>query len=771
MNCKNDCLQYHSPAHNFNEALPIGNGTLGGMIYGGYPNERISLNLDTLWSGVPHRYIKKDAYRVWRDAVNQLSCGEIEMCEQSIEHGFTGPFTDAYLPLGKLEIHFPDGMLNQRPTENYRRGLNLSRGIAYAGAVGWNAEYLASFSNQCIAVSYTFTDQMNFQISFDSELRGEYGEREACLIFRGQCPVKLEDGKRPVYNGKGIRFAAAVGVRTDGDVLLTQNALSVSGAGYCEIFFSAESSFRSYQDISGTDYEEKSLSRVLSAKKKGFDAIAEQQRRYFGTWFGRVRMNLGESPESDDLFVRLNSEQKRNDLVELLFHYGRYLTISASTPGSQATNLQGIWNEKLYAVWKSNYTVNINTEMNYWPTLMCGLHPFFKPMVDLVEKISDTGSTTAKQFYHANGFVCHHNIDLWGNTVPVGGSGDQFVPKNSNFSFFSGASGWLCRNLFDYYEYTLDEDYLRSTAYPLMKSAADFYLDILREVDGRMAISPATSPENQYLTATGIHAVGKWTTVMQSIILDLFQNCVRCCEVLNTDTEWKNRLLEVIPKLKPFALKKDGALLEWDAEYLERDPKHRHVSHLYGLYPAELITTERTPELAEACKKVLENRGDEGTGWSLAWKACLWAKLKDGNHALKLIKRQLLLIDSEHTSCELWGGGTYPNLLCAHPPFQIDGNFGITAAIAMLFLQCEDDKIKLLPALPDEMPCGEISGLFAKGGICLSFAWKDRLISEVTLETDIPQTALLECNGKTVSVALEKGEKKSLSFENNGQGR
>jgi alpha-L-fucosidase 2 len=500
------------------------------------------------------------------------------------------------------------------------------------------------------------------------------------------------------------------------------------------------------------------LTEANACVTAGYHVIKQDQAAYYRKHYGAVKMKIENTLSLVDTESRLLAKNRDLGLVELLFNFGRYLTVASSAKGSQATNLQGIWNEALCAIWKSNYTVNINTEMNYWQTLMCGLSEFHLPVVELVKKIADTGSVTAKEFYHANGFVCHHNIDLWGNTVAVGGAGEEFIPGNSNFSFWCGASGWLCRNVFEYYEYTLDQDFLREVAYPLLKAAAEFYLDILHPVGDRLAISPTTSPENQYYLNGEIHAMSTWTAMMQSIVEDLFRNCVTCCDILKVDADWKADLERIIPKLMPFDIDSEGRLLEWDEEKEERDREHRHVSHLYGLYPADLITTESTPRLAQACKRVLETRGDEGTGWSLAWKACLWAKLKDGEHALKLIMRQLDVIDSEHTSCELWGGVTYPNLFCAHPPFQIDGNFGITAAIAMLFLQCEDAKIKILPALPKAFPNGYVNGLVAKGDIKVDIAWQNGIATEVCLQSPTSQTVSLLVNGTLQKIRLESNQ-------------
>lgn len=745
-------LKFHCPANNFNEALPIGNGCLGAMVYGQYPIEKLTVNQDTLWTGKPHRFKREGAYQAYCDAVSYMDSDRYSEAEKSIEERFTVPFTDSYLPLGTITYE-----LQTESVHRYSRTLKMKEGVAQTKCSEFCFEHLASESFHCITSNLIFEKPSSLTIRFSSELACDFFPYGDAIVAEGKCPTRIEKGV-PIYSDfeDGIRFSAVLMVKTDGQRYVSDNAFSIRNAKQIEVFFTTETSFFDHNNISKNNYLIIAYERAMLAQNAGYSKILKSQKQYYHKYFNRVRVSFFDGTfgrkATDE---RLASEQKDLGLIELLFNFGRYLTIASSTKGSQATTLQGIWNENIDPIWKSNYTVNINTEMNYWHTLPCGLKDFHFPIIDLVEKIADTGADTAQHYYHAEGFVCHHNIDLWGNTAAVGGAGDEFIPGNSNFSYWCGASGWLCRNVFEYYEYTLDENYLRETAYPLMKSAADFYKSILRFIDGKMVVSPATSPENQYLVDEKIHSFGKWTTVMQSIIEDLFRNCIRACEILHCDQEWKNELERIIPYLKPFEIGKDGLLLEWDRSVNERDPQHRHVSHLYGLYPAELITTEKTPELAKACQKVLERRGDEGTGWSIAWKACLWAKLKDGNHALKLIKRQLQIVDSEHTSCELWGGGTYPNLFCAHPPFQIDGNFGVTAAIALLLLQCEDNQIKILPALPDELSShGFVKGLMAKGNVCVDIEWNNKIAEYVSLISPTEQSVLLSINGKKLHINL-----------------
>ncbi len=736
------CLRYDRPAENFNEALPLGNGSLGATVYGQMTEERVSLNLDTLWSGSPGNFIREGAYEAWQDAVKLLRDGKLNEAELALEDRFAGPFTQAYLPLGMLFLNY-----RMEESGNYSRTLDLSRGIAQVSSDLCQKEYLVSNPYKCFAMRIRFRKKTSFSVRLDTPLKHETKNEENGITLTGICPIECKDGKEPVYGEEGTRFAMSLRLTTDGSVVRDGEVLRIIGARSAVLFLAAESSFVDYRNNRGTDYQ-RAVSDRLS-KACDYAALRRAQIEYYKKHYGKVRLSLGQ-PLSGSLLTtdaRLQNADTDLGLVELLFNFGRYLTIAGSAPGSQAMNLQGIWCEELHAIWRSNYTVNINTEMNYWPTLVCGLSEFMKPLLAFVQKIADTGRETAQKMYHAPGFVCHHNVDLWGHTAPVGGMGEEHIPGNSNFSFWSGASGWLCRSLFEYYEYTEDETFLRWEAYPIFKAAAEFYLHILQPVGDRLAIFPATSPENQYLIDGKIHAIAPWTAMSQSICYDLFEICTKCCDILNTDGEWKRLLLSVMRQLKPFEIDSHGRLMEWDREYEERDLHHRHPSHLYGLYPAEQITVNSRPQLAQACRRSLEVRGDEGTGWSLAYKICLWAKLKEGDHALSLVQRQLQPIESTHTSCELWGGGTYPNLLCAHPPFQIDGNFGAVAGIAMMLLQCEDGVIKILPALPSCFESGSVYGLRAKGNIAVDIDWTTTRVT-VCLKSAKERDITIELRGK-----------------------
>ena len=440
----------------------------------------------------------------------------------------------------------------------------------------------------------------------------------------------------------------------------------------------------------------------------------------------------------------------QNDLITKMFHYARYLMISSSKPGTQCANLQGIWNHNLRAPWSSNYTVNINTEMNYWMAEKANLSDCHEPLFDLIERTASHGKKTAKEVYHLNGWVSHHNVDIWGHSSPVGYFGQDENP--CTYSMWPMSSGWLCSHLWEHYRYTLDREFLREKAFPLIRGAVEFYLGYLVPYDGYLVTAPSTSPENTFTASDhSVHSVTFGSTMDCSILKELFGNYLKACEILDI-TDLMDEVKAALKKLLPFKIGKEGQLQEWYLDYPEVDMHHRHVSQLYGLYPGNLIHRE-DKELLAACRVALDRRGDEGTGWCMAWKACLWARLGDGERALKLLKNQLHVTKEEN--CSLVGGGTYPNMLCAHPPFQIDGNFGFAAAVLEMLVQYQDDRIFFLPVLPEEWKDGKISGLRAPGGITIDFVWKDRCITECSLQSQTDMVRILLYNGIEKKVMLK----------------
>ena len=486
------------------------------------------------------------------------------------------------------------------------------------------------------------------------------------------------------------------------------------------------------------------MKTLSDAAAIGFEALMAEHITDYRAYYDRVSLHItGEAlplTPTDKRLEAYTPESKDTALYELLFNFGRYLLIASSRAGSQATNLQGIWNNSTKPAWNSNYTININTEMNYWPVLMCGMPELMTPLVDLVKKLAVTGRATAKAFYHADGFVAHHNADLWGHSVPV--------PGSASWGFWSGGSGWLCRSVYELYAYTQNIDYLRDTAFPLMKEAAIFYLDILTQDEkGRYMISPATSPENIFIHEMSKAAVSESTAMMNSIALDLFINCKKACEDLGVNDGFYKRICDVIDNMQLLIIGENGAVLEWNKPFDETEVHHRHVSHLYALHPANLITPDHT-DLFSACRKTLEIRGDDGTGWSLAWKINFWARLRDGDHALRLVDRLLTLVPSWSSEKENYhgGGGLYPNMFDAHPPFQIDGNFGAVSGICEMLLQSDGENIYLLPALPQKWKSGTVAGLAAQGNVTVDIEWANNKLVNYTIHGDASRFRIVDCS-------------------------
>lgn len=769
-------LWYQDPARYFEEALPLGNGRIGAMVYGNPREETISLNEDTLWSGYPRYHSLPNPYDAYIKARQLTLNGKIPEAEKALEDGFSGNWTQSYMPLGTmhLNVSLPGDV------KECVRSLDLSQAVCTTQFVCSGAhhtrKHFVSHHNDAFISCLTCDQpgQISFDLTFSSQLRSETTLRDGNLVLQGICPSNVLPnghsipGKDVVYSEideeKGICFTVMIKVKTQGGSLeWGKGAIRVSGANSATIYFCVKTSFNGFDKLpflEGKEHEKSCLSQINAVSEQDFDQLLKEHLKDFQALYGRVSFHLdGPSYEhlpTDQRMLQFQENHEDKGLYELLFHFGRYLIISSSRAGTQATNLQGIWNEQLRPPWSSNYTVNINTEMNYWPVLMCDLAECNQPIVDLVQKIRVTGKKTARDFYHARGFVSHHNIDLWGHSTPVGVG----LKGASIYSFWCMSSGWLCRHLFEQYEYTMDEDFLREVCYPTLKEAAQFYLDlIIKDEDGYWILCPSTSPENAFLLNGKPYSVTKTTTMTISILKDLFQNCIKSCEILHTDQEFKQQLEEICKDLLPYRIGSRGQLLEWYEELPEKEPQHRHCSHLYGLHPANLITVDKTPELAEACRVTLKERGDDGTGWSLGWKVNFWARLKDGDHALKLVQRQLKPVgfdtinrDEVYSS----GGGTYKNLFDAHPPFQIDGNFGVTSGIGEMLLQSRAGIVELLPALPSNWQKGEVSGLKAKGNIMVSMTWSKGKLENATLVSPIEQTVMVKYQNKKYEVELKR---------------
>lgn len=750
---------YETPAADFNEAFPLGNGRIGAMVYGRTNIEKISLNHDTLWSGSfshkPYTPASPDAYTRAQKLVLE---NRPKDAEKLLETEFNSPWTQSYLPLGNLYVQTG----HTSPT-SYRRSLDLQTAtaeITYSSAgVSYKRTSFISYPDQCLCLRVESEKSADVILSADSQLKYQVSVSGDTLLFSGEAPSHLDpayhSSENPIcYDGDSIQFMAAVRAISDGILEKAPDHLICRQATNTFFYVTIMTNFVCCNSLPDKEYAQKAVSLLETAVNKGWAKLHQTHIADFSALYDRVDFSLDGPASPLSAGERLKQADKDLKFYELIFNFGRYLLISSSRPGTQATNLQGIWNEALQAPWSSNYTVNINTQMNYWPALICRLPECCQPLHDLISNIRDTGRQTAQAYYQKPGFVSHHNVDIWGHTTPVG----KNTAGSCRFAVWNLSAAWFCRHLYEYYLYTQDTQFLKETVYPTLREAVDFYQAMLVEVDGHMVLSPSTSPENAYLSDGKPTVLAPYTTMTQSILMDLFSCCIDCCKALGIEDDFCAELSALLPKMNTFTIGSKGQLLEWDKEYIEEEPDHRHVSHLYSIYPGLQITPARTPELAQACRRTLELRGDAGTGWSLAWKMILWAHLFDGDHAAALLGQQLHYITTQNTIYAGSGGGTYLNLFAGHPPFQIDANFGITAGIAHLFLQYHDDCLYILPALPRIFPGGHINGLSAPGNITVNICWGQGKQNTCTLCSPISQTVTVCFGENTRQITLKANE-------------
>jgi alpha-L-fucosidase 2 len=756
----NTRLWYDKPAAVWTEALPLGNGQLGAMVFGKVGYELIQLNESTLWSGGPVKTNVNPGASKYLSEVREALFKEKDYEKaRMLAKKMQGLFSESFLPMGDITIRQDFG--SAQPSA-YNRDLNIGDATSTTSftinKITYKREAFISAPDNVMVVRMS-TDkkgQLNFDLNATSPLHSKLTEKNGNeIILQGKAPAHVD----PSYHNRkdqepiiyadtsgcnGMRFQFRVkAISSDGNVTTDSSGIHVKNASEVLLLVTSATSFNGYDkcpDKDGKDENKIAQDFMTKASTKSFGQLLKNHLADFHQYFDRVALNIkdtsGNNPGAhlpSDQRLKAYSDGAYDPGVEMLyFNYGRYLLISSSRPGGPPANLQGIWNKELRAPWSSNYTININTEMNYWPAESTNLSEMHQPLLNFIKNLSVAGKVTAKQFYNLNGWVANHNSDIWCLSNPVGDVG-QGDPVWANWPM---GGNWLSRHPWEHYRFTKDKQFLRDTAYPIMKQAAIFTLGwLVPDKDGFLVTAPSTSPENEFITTDGKKgSVSIATTMDMSIIRDLFSNLIDASAELKEDATFRELLIAKRRKLYPFHIGKKGNLEEWYQDWEDVDPHHRHTSHLFGLYPGNQISPITTPDLAKAARKTLELRGDEGTGWSKAWKINFWARLLDGNHAYLLL-RDLLHATRDDATNYAAGGGTYPNFFDAHPPFQIDGNFGATEGIVEMLLQSHLGDIYLLPAMPDAWKEGSVTGLKARGNFEVGIHWQNHQLSEASVKS------------------------------------
>lgn len=770
-------LWYEEPAREWTEALPLGNGRIGAMAFSIPDRDVFMLNEDSLWSGYPRDGNVSDAHLHYPKAVELIMDEKYKEASDFIEDHLLGKYSEAYMPLGNLKLDFLD--IDKDKVTNYKRSLSLNDALLRTEfeheGIRYEREAFISYPDQSMVIRLRADkdNSINCKIYFDSPLKHEIGSENKSLYLDGICPSHskpnyIQSDNPIVYEEddtkKGISYRAlAILDNRSGIISEDGGGLLLEGADELVIKLFTRTSFNGFDKhphLEGKDYKANLDKDILKIKGLSYDELLLRHLDDYRKLYNRVELDLGpdklNSIPTDKRLEDFQISQDDKGLYELIFQYGRYLMIAGSRRGSQPLNLQGIWNKELRPPWSSNYTLNINTEMNYWPAEKCNLSELHEPLFDLIDDLRVTGSRTAKIHYGARGFTAHHNTDLWRLSNPVG----DLNRGTAGYAYWPLAAGWLCQHLYEHYEYSLDEEFLSDRAYPAIREAAIFFLDTLVKDDrGYYIMAPTTSPENAFIHGGESVKVSKTATMTIAIIKEVFSNLIKISDILGLEDDIIDEVRDKHNRLYPYELGSKGQLLEWEEEFDEPEPHHRHISHIYPLFPGYDINMLDTPKLAEGCRRSLELRGDDGTGWSLGWKINTWARLHDGDRALKLLKRQLNYVKSDDTNYST-GGGTYKNFFDAHPPFQIDGNFGATSGIAEIFLQSYDDRILILPALPREFKDGSVKGLRAKGDISTDISFKDGKLESLKIFTGSSKAVSIRLyyRDKSLAMTLEKGK-------------
>jgi len=776
----NHVLWYNQPAEFFEESLVLGNGKMGATVFGGANSDKIYLNDATLWSGEPvNAKMNPEAYKNI-PAIREALKNENYKLADELNKKVQGKNSESFAPLGTLEINNTE----KGKAVNYHRELDISNAISKVSyemaGIKYTREYFVSAPDQIMVIKLTSDKKgaLNFDINLKSLLKSNVEVRNNILVMTGTAPIHENPGYTvlPKYlevKERGTRFTTLVQIKkTDGKITNSRESISLKDATEAIIYVSAATSFNGFDKnpaTEGLDDIAIASQNLNKAYAKTFDKLKESHIADYQKFYNRVNLDLGKTtaPDlpTDERLLRYSEGKEDKNLEILYFNFGRYLLISSSRTMGVPANLQGIWNPHLNPPWSSNYTMNINVEENYWLAENTNLSEMHLPLLSFIKNLAVTGKVTAKTFYGVNeGWASAHNSDIWAMTNPVGTFGND----DPSWACWPLSGAWLSTHIWEHYVFTQDKNYLKNEGYPIMKGASEFFLGwMITDKNGKLITSPSTSPENKFIAPDGyIGATMYGGTADLAMIRECFDKTIKASKVLNIDTAFRTKLETALSKFYPYQVGKKGNLQEWYFDWNDEDPKHRHQSQLFGLFPGDQITPEKTPDLAAASRKTLEIKGDETTGWSKGWRINLWARLWDGNRAYKMYRELLRYVDPDGKKTEKprRGGGTYPNLFDAHPPFQIDGNFGGAAAVAEMLVQSDENEIRLLPALPDAWETGSVKGICARGGFEIEMSWENKSLKKVTVISKNGGKTTLISGDKKQAITLKKGEKTELNW-------
>ena len=765
MSAQQHKLWYNKPASHWLEALPVGNSHLGAMVYGGTETEEIQLNEETFWSGSPHDNNSKESLAALPEVRRLIFEGkEYEASKLIDRHFIKGPHGMRFLPLGSLKLK-----LDHKDVTNYRRELNLGDAIATTSYIYNGVKYertvFASQADNVIIVQMKASKKgkLEFDIDFTSQLKANVfniNEREQKPVYE---LAAIVEGVDQEGIKAGLKAECRIKVETDGKIERKAHSIEVDDATTATLYIVAATNFVNYHDISGNPVK-KNNEKLDGLKGKPYKQLLANHIKKYQEQYNRVSLTLaktsGSSLPTDE---RLGSFDGTDlDMVSLMMQYGRYLLISSSQPGGQPANLQGVWNDKMNAPWDSKYTININAEMNYWPALVGNLAETQDPLFEMTRELSETGAKTAKDMYGCKGWVAHHNTDLWRIAGPVDGT---------PWGMFPTGGAWLTTHIWQHYLFTGDKEFL-AKYYPVLKGAAEFLLDYMqtypaageiKQAAGWLMTVPTVSPEHGPRGKGTNVCAG--STMDNQIAFDVLSQALLAAQALGKDSLFAANLNFQLANLPPMQIGRYGQLQEWLIDADDPKDEHRHISHLYGLYPSNQISPYSHPDLFTAAANTLKQRGDMATGWSLGWKTNFWARMLDGNHAFTIIKNMLKLLPDDRSARQYPNGRTYPNLFDAHPPFQIDGNFGVSAGICEMLVQSHDGAVQLLPALPDDWKAGNVKGLRTRGGFIVDEVWSESELRSAVVRSTIGGTLRLR---SYVPLQLAKGPKGIVLSEAQG---